>query len=123
MKRALLVALVALVLMTATGTLAFQRHECDGTPPNRLIVRERGRITFDDPSPQNVRAGPGTIFDPPIGQIPAGGLIYVLEGPECSQRYSWYRVEYLKADGELLVGWVAEGDDNHYFVETYPPGE
>lgn len=79
----------------------------------------------DDPFPMNVREGPGTNFDPPIGSIPVGGVFYVLEGPECSPRYAWYRVEYIRANGEVLTGWVAEGevDTGSYFVETYPPGE
>lgn len=122
MRRALLAALLASVLMTAAIALAFQRRECDRTPPNRLIVRERGRVSDDDPSPLNVRAGAHTDFER-IGQIPVGGIFYVLEGPECSPRYAWYQVEYRDDNGELLVGWIAEGADDLYFVETYPPGE
>jgi hypothetical protein len=113
MKRLLLVALLVCVLIAPAVALAFQRRECASTPPNRLIVRERGRVSDDDPSPLNVREGPNTSYDPPIGQIPVGGILYVLDGPECSPRYSWYRVEY-RAD---------EGDADVYFVETYPPGE
>ena len=52
-----------------------------------------------------------------IAQIPAGGVLYVLEGPNCGQNYAWYRVEF-----EGLAGWIAEGDDSAYFVELYPPG-
>jgi uncharacterized protein YgiM (DUF1202 family) len=89
---------------------------CGLAPRNRLIVRERARVSIEDPRPLNIRAGAGTSFDV-IGQIPTRGIFYVLEGPRCSQRYSWYRVEY----GEL-TGWIAEGDDTAYFVEVYPPG-
>jgi hypothetical protein len=123
MRSVLLAALFAVALVAATGILAFQRRECEGTPPNRLIVRERGRVSDDDPSPLNVREGPSTNFDPPIGQIPVGGIFYVLEGPECSPRYAWYRVEYREENGDFLIGWIAEGETDLYFVETYPPGE
>jgi hypothetical protein len=72
MKRLLLVALLVCVLIAPAVALAFQRRECASTPPNRLIVRERGRVSDDDPSPLNVREGPNTSYDPPIGQIPVG---------------------------------------------------
>jgi hypothetical protein len=123
MRRALLVALLVSVLITAAVTLAFQRRECASAMPTRLIVHERGRVSDDDPNPLNLREGPSTNFDPPLGQIPVGGIFYVLEGPECSPRYAWYQVEYRDENDELLVGWIAEGADDLYFVETYPPGE
>jgi uncharacterized protein YgiM (DUF1202 family) len=86
------------------------------TPPSRLILRERARVSLDDPRPLNMREGPGTAFDV-ITQIPAGGVLYVLEGPSCSQNYAWYRVDYNGREG-----WVAEGDASGYYVEVYPPG-
>ena len=45
------------------------------------------------------------------------GMVYVLAGPECTARYAWYEVEYAG-----IVGWIAEGDDMAYFVQTYLPG-
>lgn len=114
--------LLAAALLTAAVTLAFQRRGCPSTLPNRLIVHERGRVSDEDPNPLNLRAGAHTDFER-IGQIPAGGIFYVLEGPECSPRYSWFQVEYRDENGDLLVGWIAEGADDLYFVETYPPGE
>lgn len=121
MKR-LLAALFVLACFSTTAALAFQRRDCESTLPTRLIRHERGRISLEDPQPQNVREGANTTFDL-VGQIPAGGIFYVLEGPVCSPLYAWYRVEYRAADGELLTGWIAEGSSDSYFVETYPPGE
>lgn len=110
-------AVVALGLVAAN---AMQPPEptavCAPAPVSHLIVRERARVSLDDPRPLNMREGPGTAFDV-ITQIPAGGFLYVLEGPTCSQNYAWYRVEY---DGR--EGWIAEGDDSGYYVEVYPPG-
>jgi hypothetical protein len=123
MKRRLLAALLLCAFACVPLVLAQQRQVCENAPPNRLIVNERGRVSRDDPTPLNVREGPSTNFDPPIGLIPVGGIFYVLEGPECSPRYAWYRVEYIRSNGETLTGWVAEGDSDGYFVETYPPGE
>ena len=66
---------------------------CAPAPPSRLILRERARVSMDDPRPLNMRDGAGTSHAV-IAQIPAGGVFYVLEGPSCGQNYAWYRVEY-----------------------------
>jgi hypothetical protein len=90
---------------------------CVNAPLPRLIVRERARVAMDDPRPLNVRVGPGTSFER-VGQLPPQSVFYVLEGPQCSERYAWYRVE----SGQI-TGWVAEGDLSLYYVEVYPPGQ
>jgi hypothetical protein len=96
---------------------------CPGAPPTRLIPGERGRVSIDDPRPLNIRSGPGTSNEV-IGQIPARGIFFVIEGPRCSQRYAWYRIAYREgeSDEDVITGWIAEGDLNGYFVEVYPPG-
>lgn len=88
---------------------------CGTAPPVRLTVRERARVITSDDDPLNVRADAGTAYEV-IGQIPHNGVFYVLEGPRCTQRYSWFRVEY-----GTLTGWIAEGLNNEYFVQPYPP--
>ncbi len=94
---------------------------CSGTLPSRLVLRERGRVAFSDPSPLNVRSTAGTDGDI-LGEIPAGGVFFVLDGPICTARYTWFRVEYQSASAQL-EGWVAEGDaSNGYFVEPFPLG-
>lgn len=116
--------LLALLLTVAAASALQATDTPDGTPEpicpnaprNRLIVRERARVSADDPRPVNLRAGPGTTFEV-IEQVTTGTIFYVLEGPECSARYSWYRVE---VDGE--EGWLAEGDSTNYYVELYLPG-
>lgn len=89
---------------------------CPNAPAARLIVRERARVATGDPRPLNMREGAGTAFAR-IAQIPANGVFYVLEGPECSQLYAWYRVDF-----NGVEGWIAEGDMTAYYVEVYPPG-
>ena len=93
---------------------------CTGLMPTRLIVHERGRVARTDPSPVNVRGEPGTNAEL-LGQIPVGIVFFVLEGPECTQRYTWYRVK-ATVEGEGMAGWIAEGDANAWFVERFPPG-
>ncbi len=93
---------------------------CTDLLPSRLIVNERGRVTRTDPAPVNLRAEPGTNADL-LGQIPAGMVFFVLEGPACTARYTWYRVR-TRLEDALVTGWVAEGDAGAYFLERYPPG-
>jgi hypothetical protein len=113
----------SLVLITAgLGMIGVQvipitpTSACPPAPPSRLILRERARVSLSDPRPLNLRSGIGTVSDV-ITQIPAGAVFYVLEGPQCSQNYAWFRVEY-----NDRTGWIAEGDSSAYFVEAFPPG-
>lgn len=114
----LMVGATAKSLMQATdpAPLPTPTAVCAPAPPSRLILHERARVSMQDPRPLNMRDGPGTSH-PVIAQIPASGMLYVLEGPSCGQNYAWYKVEF-----EGLAGWIAEGDDKAYFVELYPPG-
>ncbi|MCC6801389.1 MAG: SH3 domain-containing protein [Anaerolineae bacterium] len=118
MRPLLIILVVAVVgVMTAAALQPVTpTAACDPAPVSRLIRHERARVSLDDPRPLNMRDGPGTAFDV-ITQIPAGGVLYVVEGPSCSQNYAWYRVEYGGRDG-----WIAEGDSSGYYVEVYPPG-
>lgn len=93
---------------------------CPDAPPSRMVIGERGRVAIDDPRPLNIRSGAGTSNEI-IGQIPARGIFVVLDGPRCSQRYAWYQIRY-RQDGQPVIGWIAEGDANAYFVDIYPPG-
>lgn len=96
--------------LAVTPTLA-----CTGAPRTRLIVRERARVTMEEDSPLNMREGAGTSFQV-IAQLDPGEIVFVLEGPVCSQRYAWYLVEF-----DDIEGWIAEGNADAYFVEVYPP--
>ena len=89
---------------------------CPNALPNRLILYERGRVTSDDPAPLNLRSGPRTTFEI-LDTIPSGGVVFVLEGPRCSEQYAWFRIDYRGQQG-----WVAEGSSSAYFVELYLPG-
>ena len=108
---------VAAMTMAVETAPATPTAICAPAPPSRLILRERARVSLDDPRPLNIRDGAGTDSHV-IAQIPANGVLYVLEGPKCAQNYAWYRVEYMG-----IAGWIAEGDASAYFVEVYPPGE
>ncbi|MBE2269851.1 MAG: SH3 domain-containing protein [Anaerolinea sp.] len=120
MKRLGIVALLVGVLGLGTYVLRAQTATpepvCPNAPPTRLIVYQRARVATADPRPVNVRSGAGTQNDR-IAQIPSNEVFFVLDGPVCSERYAWYRIDF---DG--VVGWIAEGDNISYYVEPYPPG-
>lgn len=120
MKRWWVMSVVALLIgagaIIARAQTATSEPTCPNAPPTRLIVHERARVATADPRPVNLRVAPGTQNER-LAQIPPNEIFYVLEGPTCSERYAWYRIDY---DG--TSGWIAEGDTTSYYVEVYPPG-
>lgn len=86
---------------------------CAGTPLERLIIGERGRVLPDDPRNVNVRRLPG-IEHSLVTTIPVNGIFMVLDGPVCADGFQWYKVHYREA-----TGWLAEGDLTSYYVEPY----
>lgn len=107
---------------TATETIssspspASRIKNCPGAPPIRLIIQERGRVLNDDNRTLNLRDGPG-VNAKIITRIEPEQLFFVLSGPECDGAYAWFRVQY-----GSRTGWIAEGDNDSYYVEPYLPG-
>lgn len=94
--------------------------ECEFTRPTRLILQERGVVLDDEaalPDERvNIRSGPGT-NNRVVEQLEIGDVFVVLDGPECSLRYAWFRIRF----GEV-EGWIAEGDSEKYYVAPHLPG-
>jgi hypothetical protein len=62
--------------------------------------------------PNVLRSAPGLGDDSAItGQIPGGGYVLVIDGPQCADGYNWWLVNY-----GGLTGWTAEGETNEYWV-------
>lgn len=86
--------------------------------PNRLQIGVAGRVTPG--LPNVVRDYPGTTstgaISQVIGEIPAGGVFVVLNGPQCgSDARWWWLVNY-----NGLIGWTAEGEGTGtYWTEPY----
>jgi hypothetical protein len=94
---------------------ASPRVLCPNTPPTRLILGERARVSDDDPTDLNVRASPNTnANNRPIGKLRMGEVVVVVSGPACANGYTWYEIS-----GATLSGWIAEGEDALYYVEPF----
>jgi hypothetical protein len=79
-----------------------------------LPVGGRGRVLDNNPLPINFREFTSASNDR-IGQIPAGAIFDILEGPVCNENYNWYRASFAG-----IQGWIIEGNRNGYSTEPAP---
>ena len=99
------------------GTTPTPYVACDGVAPTHLYLGGYGSVGYDPPLANNVRSGPGKNYDV-IGKIEPGGLMEILEGPECANGWVWWKVK-VKNGG--LIGWTAEGNGGDtYWVLPCP---
>jgi hypothetical protein len=98
-----------LILSSAAGVMFAQ--DDSSCPTSRLKIGGQGQVTPG--SANNVRDTPSR-DGAKVGEIPAGGIFDVLEGPTCADGFNWWRVDY---DG--IVGWTVEGQGEEYFLEPY----
>ena len=97
------------------GTIAPPAEDtCSGVVAPRLTIGQQARVAFTDGAPLNVRNAPnGT----QIGQMAEGTQFTVLSGPTCQDGFNWWQINSTTG----LAGWVAEGDNDTYFVEPFSP--
>jgi serine/threonine protein kinase len=86
--------------------------QCPDIRPSRLGVGMEGYVLQDDARALNVRRGSGTSFST-VAQLQIGETFEILEGPICGEEFAWFRIT---ARSGAVVGWVAEGDDDAYFI-------
>jgi hypothetical protein len=91
------------VVWAQTGTT------CPGSRPTRLTPGLVARVLPGDAN--NVRELPSRDAGL-VGQIPGDATFAVIEGPECADDFTWYKVEY-----KGLIGWTVEGAGDEYFLE------
>lgn len=86
---------------------------CQNALTPRLEIGSIGRVTGGLPS--NLRAQPA-INAQEIGEVPSGETFTVLAGPDCGpDGWYWWQVQYA-----TLTGWIAQGQNNVYYVEPIP---
>jgi serine/threonine protein kinase len=93
--------------------------ECPGVRPSRLAVGMEGYVLQDDARALNVRRGSGTSFST-LAQLQIGETFRVIEGPICGENFAWFRIE---ARSGAVIGWVAEGDEDSYFIAPSELGD
>ena len=59
----------------------------------------------------NIRSTPSKDGDPLGDPLPAGTLVFIDDGPECADNYTWWQITV-----DDLQGWVAEGRPDRYFL-------
>ena len=89
---------------------------CQNTPLSHLKVGDKASISFFPRLSNALREKPGTDANSPkIGNLPPGTIVEVFKGPECNDRYVWWKVK--TSDGQK--GWTAEGDNQNYWLIPY----
>jgi hypothetical protein len=87
-------------------------------PAPRLKLGAQGRVLPG--LPNLLRSNPWKGTDSKtLGQIPAGGVFTVLDGPRCANNIQWWLVSY-----NGVNGWTGEGELSTYWLEplTSPNG-
>lgn len=107
-RKVMFLVLCCLLMFTAAAFTAAQAESCPGALPSQLVVGEQAIVTPG--SANNLRAEPTTSGER-IGQITAGTVVNVLDGPVCADNFTWWQVETL--DGSL-TGWTVEAVENDY---------
>jgi hypothetical protein len=109
--------LLVILFLSLWVTSAHPSHaqNCGRLQP-ALVVAQEGRVT---PGPaNNLRSQPASDSSQ-VGSISGGEVFRVLEGPNCSNGYAWWRIDY-----QGTVGWTAEYDLNStsYWLEPILDG-
>ncbi len=87
-------------------------NNCPGALTPRMQVGQRGRVTFTDGSPTNLRSAPAASRI--LTAMREGYEFDVVGGPECHNGLNWWQLR--TNDG--LTGWAAEGKEgDNYWIE------
>jgi len=89
---------------------------CPGSLPFRLYKGGMGQVVLNG-LPNNVRALPGSTGSL-LGELQAGSVFYVVDGPVCSGGLTWWNVAETTSN---LIGWTPEGRGAEYWLEPYFP--
>lgn len=108
MSRMLRLWLLCCLLLANPILTGAQSQSCPDALPSQLTAGGQAQVTPG--SSNNVRTAPTTSAER-VGQIDAGTVVNVLEGPVCADGFAWWRVETLDA---ALTGWTVEAVESEY---------
>ena len=90
--------------------------DCPDAPETRLNTGMQGAVITHgesgDATPTRIRDQAGK-DGKQVGQLLTGDLFNVVDGPKCLDSYVWWKVKRI---GDNLSGWVAEGDNDSYYI-------
>lgn len=85
---------------------------CSNSPRIRLALGVQARVPFGNGLPLRIRSQPSTRVGV-LARLPEGAAgIQITGGPVCNSGLRWWQIQIPN-----LVGWVAEGQGNEYFLE------
>jgi uncharacterized protein YraI len=88
-----------------------QSGACPGAPPFTLQLGDWARVSVDPSIPSRMRSNPGTSGEV-IGNAQPGENLLVIDGPQCANGYTWWKVRSLAGE----EGWTIEGDTSSYWL-------
>lgn len=98
-------------IRTITPTKTAIVESCPGAPDILLKLGDWARVSVDPPLPNKIRNQPGTSGEV-IGWVQPGENVLVVDGPRCSDSYTWWFVRNLSG----VEGWTVEGDTSGYWL-------
>lgn len=103
-----------------TGTVGPTRTAWKVCPDSvyltRLSVGMEAFVSPDPPLANRLRSSPNTGGEI-LGSIQPNEHVKILEGPQCANKWVWWKVQSLKTN---LVGWTSEGDEAGYWLVPVP---
>jgi hypothetical protein len=90
---------------------------CPDAYPSRLHIGDHATVSEDPPIANNLRNDPGTQGTDIIGKIDPGWEVEILGGPQCIEKWVWWKVKVIKTG---KVGWTSEGDGTNYWLVPKP---
>lgn len=89
---------------------------CDGAPNKIGYIGAFGYTITS----VRLRSSPQYLDDNIITKLPQGTSFSVIGGPICGEypdgKYIYWQVDVQNLDGSTLQGWLAEGDEENYYV-------
>lgn len=86
-------------------------YACPGAPETKLKINDWARVSVNPPLSNRIRSVPSSNGQF-LGEAQPGTNLLILDGPQCVDGYTWWKVRSL--DG--LEGWTVEGDASGYWL-------
>jgi len=104
-------AIITICILLVFSNIYSVRVDAQECLPTRLAIGDQARVT---PGAANrIRAQSNTSSEQ-VGQIPAGEVLTILDGPQCVDGFLWWRINYNE-----IEGWTVEASAPDYFLEPY----